>query len=200
MFWLTINNILNKGRQNQSFPEAFKEDGQTISDKIEIANKFNLYFTNIGINLAQKIKTPANQYFSDYLKTKYNNVLKFKEINTGEIEKTIDNLKAKSSYGWDNISTKLMKSIKTALINPLTIIINQSLKTRIFPDKLKIAQVIPLFKKDDDTVFSNDCPISLLPAISKVFEKAIFIQTYKYFQSRNLFYKNQYGFQRRSFH
>ncbi len=81
-------------------------------------------------------KTPANQHFSDYLKTKYN---KFKEVTTGEIEKIIDNLKTKSSYGWDNISTKLMKSIKTALINPLTIIINQSLKTGIFPDKLKIA-------------------------------------------------------------
>ncbi len=91
------------------------------------------------------------------------------------------------------MSTKLIKSIKTDLINPLTIIINQSLKTGIFPDKLKIAPVIPLFKKDDDTVFSNYRPISLLPAISKVFEKAIFIQTYKYFQSRNLFYKNQYG-------
>ncbi len=43
-------------------------------------------------------------------------------------------------------------------------------------------------------VFSNYRPISILPAISNVFEKAIFIQTYKYFQSNNLFYKNQYGF------
>ncbi len=137
--WLTINDILNKSRKKKSFPEAFKEDGQIISDKIEIANKFNLYFTNIGLNLAQKIKTPTNQNFCDYLKTKYNNVFKFEEVTTGEIENIIDNLKPKFSYGRDNMSTKLMKSIKAALINPLTIIINQSLKTGIFPDKLKIA-------------------------------------------------------------
>ncbi len=53
--WSTINDILNKCRKKKSFPEAFKEDGQIISDKIEITNKFNLYFTNIGLNLAQKI-------------------------------------------------------------------------------------------------------------------------------------------------
>ncbi len=90
--WSTINDILNKSRKKKSFPETFKEDGQSISDKIEIANKFNLYFTNIGLNL-------ANKNFSDYLKTKYNNVVKFKEVTTGEVEKVIDNLKPKSSYG-----------------------------------------------------------------------------------------------------
>ncbi len=58
--WSTINNILNKSRKKKSFPETFKEDGQTISGKIEIANNFNQYFTNIGLNLAQKIKTPTN--------------------------------------------------------------------------------------------------------------------------------------------
>ncbi len=40
--WSTINDILNKSRKKKFFPEAFKEDGQTISDKIEIANKFNI--------------------------------------------------------------------------------------------------------------------------------------------------------------
>ncbi len=54
--WSTINDILNKSMKKKSFSEAFKEDGQTISDKIEIVNKFNIYFINIGINLAQKIK------------------------------------------------------------------------------------------------------------------------------------------------
>ncbi len=52
--WSTINDILNKSRKKKSFTEAFKEDGQTISDKIEIANKFNLYFTNIVLNIAKK--------------------------------------------------------------------------------------------------------------------------------------------------
>ncbi len=68
------------------------------------------------------------------------------------------------------------------------------LKSGILPDKLKIDKVIPLYKKEDETSFSNYRPISLLPAISKIFEKVVFVQLYEYFQINNLFYKNQYGF------
>ncbi len=52
--------------------------------------------------------------------------------------------------------------------------------TGIFPDKLKIAKVLPLFKKDDENLFTNYRPISLLPTISKVFEKVIFKQLHQY--------------------
>ena len=76
----------------------------------------------------------------------------------------------------------------------MAIIINQSLDTGVFPTKLKIAKVIPIFKKDDDTKFSNYRPISILPTISKVFERVIFEQLYNYINSLNLFYHGQYGF------
>ena len=76
----------------------------------------------------------------------------------------------------------------------MAIIINQSLDTGVFPTKLKIAKVIPIFKNDDDTKFSNYRPISTLPTISKVFERVIFEQLYNYLNSLNLFYHGQYGF------
>ena len=68
------------------------------------------------------------------------------------------------------------------------------LNTGIFPDKLKIAKVSPIFKKDDETLFTNYRPISILPTLSKVFEKVIFKQLYQYFQDKKLFYSAQYGF------
>ncbi len=68
--WLTINDILNKSRKKKTFPEVFMEDGKSINEKIEIANKFNLYFTEIGANLAEKIVAPTNKSFRNYLKTK----------------------------------------------------------------------------------------------------------------------------------
>ena len=53
-------------------------------------------------------------------------------------------------------------------------IINQSLLTGIFPEKLKIAKVIPLYKKEDRLIMGNYRPISHLPAISKLFEKVVY--------------------------
>ncbi len=106
----------------------------------------------------------------------------------------IDKLAPKTSFGFDGISTKLVKTAQEALIKPLTIIINQMLNTGIFPDKLKIAKICPIYKKDDDTLFTNYRPISLLPAISKIFEKIIFRQLYDFFQNNKLFYNSQYGF------
>ena len=75
-------------------------------------------------------------------------------------------------------------------------IINQSLCTGIFPDKLKLAKVIPLFKKDNDKIFGNYRPISLLSSISKVFEKVAFDQLYDYFTTQGLLFNSQYGFRR----
>ena len=75
-------------------------------------------------------------------------------------------------------------------------IINQSLRTGIFPDKLKIAKVIPIYKNSDENVFGNYRPISLLPAISKVFERVAFEQLFQYFQENKLIYVSQYGFRK----
>ena len=84
----------------------------------------------------------------------------------------ITNLPNKNSCGFDGLSTRILKSIKGIIIKPLTLIINQILDTG-FPANLKIAKIIPIFKKDDRTVFNNYIPISLLPIMSKVVEKVI---------------------------
>ena len=73
-------------------------------------------------------------------------------------------------------------------------LINQMITTGVFPDRLKIAKVTPIFKKDDETLVTNYRPISILPSLSKIFEKVIFKQLYEYFQDKQLFYNSQYGF------
>ena len=80
------------------------------------------------------------------------------------------------------------------MIDPLVIIINQSLLTGIVPLRLKIAKVIPLFKKDDNTIVDNYRPISLLPWISKIFDRIAYKQLYSYFSDFKLFYFSQHGF------
>ena len=87
---------------------------------------------------------------------------------------TLNNLKPKPSCGHDEISTKLLKACRLEICKPLTLIINQMLTTGIFPDDLKVAKVIPLFKKGKREILDNYRPISLLPSLSKIFERCDF--------------------------
>ena len=73
--------------------------------------------------------------------------------------------------GHDQISNKLLKCIKNEIAKPLTFIINQTLRTGCYPDKLKIARVRPLYKKGDKQGIENYRPISLLPSVSNFFKQ-----------------------------
>ncbi len=61
-------------------------------------------------------------------------------------------MKPNTSCGFDRISMKLLRSIKHILAETLTVVINQMLNTGIFPDLIKIAKIMPIYNKDDETV------------------------------------------------
>ena len=98
--------------------------------------------------------------------------------------------------GHDNISNILIKRAKEVLIEPLTLLVNQMVKSGHFPSELKISRVKPLFKKGDPSEFSNYRPISLLPSFSKIFEYVIFYQLFDYICENNLLTIEQFGFRR----
>ena len=177
-------------------PSSFAHEGVEITGTKNIADKFNEYFTEIGPKLAKSINTSNKAQFNSYLTISCAASFNFAYTNPDNIEKIIRNLRPKSSAGSDNISTKLIKGIENIVSRPLSIITNQSLCTGIFPDKLKIAKVIPLYKKDDNKSFGNYRPISLLSSISKFFERVAFNQLYDYFTSNDLLYESQYGFRK----
>ena len=79
-----------------------------------------------------------------------------------------------SSPGWDEISSKILKTSIHFIIEPLTCILNMSLCQGIFPDELKIAKIVPIFKSENNMFIQNYRPISVLPVMSKVFEKIIY--------------------------
>ena len=91
------------------------------------------------------------------------------------------------------MSLKLLKYLLPGLSKPWTLIINQSLLIGIFPDRLKIAKAIPLYKKEDESILDNYGPISHLPAFSKIFEKIVHEQLTDYFTRHKLFFDGQYG-------
>ena len=179
--WQTISDIICKSNTKRITLDKIIVDSKVIKDKEEICNKFNEFFANIGPKLATQIKPASNKTFDTFLKKRVLVSFDFKLVSENEVLKHLSSLRTKNSAGVDGISVKLFKRLSSALINPLTVIINQSLVTGIFPDKLKIAKVLPLFKKEDQTVMDNYRPISLLTAISKLFEKVVFSQLYDFF-------------------
>ena len=98
------------------------------------------------------------------------------------------------SSGRDGISNTVIKASMPIISKPLSLIRNQMLNTGIFPDNLKIAKVVPLYKKRDDGLFTNYRPISLLSSDSMIFERVIFTQLIQYFDRYKLLYKSHMDF------
>ena len=192
--WNTINTILSRKTSKHKYPSTFNLGNDILTEKADIANQFNSFFTSIGPNFANNIESPPNKSFRDYLKRRPNTTFSFQSISPSDVVKTISKLASKTSTGHDNVSTCLLKRISLPLSVPLATIINQSFATGIFPDNLKLAKVIPIYKKEDPSLFDNYRPISLLPSISKVFERLAYNQVFYYLVSNNLIYCSQHGF------
>ena len=193
--WKTIDETLNRRKNKSKFSSEFIVNNRSIADQKEIADQFNIFFSNIGSTLSDSIEIADSTLdFTDYLNNPTEHHFNFNTITESETLSIINKLKNKNSSGKDEISNKLLKSIKDEIAKPLTIIINQSLKTGVFPDALKIAKVKPLYKKGDNFCLNNYRPISLLPTISKNFERVMFTQLYSYLNANNLLSEQQYGF------
>ena len=189
--WSLINETLNRNLKKQSTHEFLIND-EMISDPIIIANKFNQYFAHIGSTLADKI--PSAPHFNSYLSNPVDSVFSFYTVTEENISHIINKLKNKVSYGHDSISNIMIKRAHKPLIKPLTLLINQTLCTGIFPNDLKISRIRPLFKQGSSSLFSNYRPISLLSSLSKIYEYVVFEQLLLYMEDNGLFYNDQFGF------
>ena len=196
--WNTIHKIIRKTANNTSIHNDLNVREELDSNTLK-ANTFNTFFTEIGEKLANSITVTNKTSHNEYLKTtEIDTVFQFQQVDENDILNIINNLTPKTSSGIDNlhVSIKHIKVIKYELAKPLTLITNQVLCSGIFPDKLKIAKVIPIFKKGDDTDVNNYRPISLVHAISKIIEKVNYNQTYNYFDQNKILYAHQYGFRK----
>ena len=161
--WAAIKVIMNSNSNQTKFPKYFQINDMRVMDKNVIANQFNIFFL---ISVAQTIpNVDTHKTVNSYLINKTSSAFKFKLVTEEDIFKTISKLDSKNSTGYDQISSDLLKRINEYIHKPLTLIVNQSLSSGIFPNKLKIAKEIPIFKKDDAHLLNNDRPISLLPTI-----------------------------------
>ena len=193
--WETVNEIT--GKNNKEDPTVFYDNDREFKEPSDISNAFNTYFTNIGPKLASSMASNADANFTKFLPPYYDKSLFFTPTDEEEIFKIVRTLKSGRSTGYDGISMNLLKKVITYIIAPLTYIFNLSISTGKCPNSLKIAKVIPIYKKDDPSLLTNYRPISILPSISKILEKIIYKRLYIFLNVNNLLVPNQFGFRKK---
>lgn len=195
--WKLINSEVGV-KERETLSNITLIDGtQTVSEPKLIANIFNDHFVNIVKDLDSKSRFQFVNCNSEY---NYNDIqfikptFRLRPIDKREVEQIIDSFKSKTSSGPDEIPITVIKAVKTNISPVLSHLINSSFVSGIFPIKLKQAKIVPIHKKHDKKNVINYRPISVLPTISKIYEKAVYLQFKEFLETYNLLDKDQHGF------
>ena len=189
--WDNVNLIINKKRPSSNI-DSLKVHDKNLQQPASISNALNKYFCNVPTYLASKLPK-VDRHFSSYMKRE-KCTFYFTKVNEVEIFLLLESIDTKKSFGIDKVHPLLLSTAALEIFRPLTHIINLTLKQGIFPDSLKTAKVIPIFKQGSRSSCDNYRPISVLSALSKVFERCIFNQLLSFLTTERILVPNQYGF------
>lgn len=192
--WHIINSEVSNKNKNKHENIIIEENDCTVTNPKSISNMFNNYFINMVSNKKLSIaNNDSTKTFSEnhnYFRKMFN----LKVTNSKEVVNVIKSLKNTNSTGFDDIPISIIKEVKYHLSGILTHLINSSFISGIFPNQLKTSKIIPIHKRDNPKKLSNYRPISLLPVISKIYEKIVNNQLTKYLDENKLLINNQHGF------
>lgn len=189
--WNTIkSNITNNHHKNDI--ECIKFDDIIYNDPTKICDIFN----NFYINMTKNNHSSNNNNFN--ITTNNTNTIFLTPVTTNEIYNIIMTLNNTKCSGYDDINTKVIKLCAIKLSLPISHVINLSFEQGVFPDKLKLSVVKPLYKKGDPLDPNNYRPITCTTIISKIMEKAMLKRLNSFFEKHNILHDHQYGFRKGS--
>ena len=196
--WSGINEIIHTKPQKSPPPkcitQTINKEIKNVTDHKEIAQIFNDYYCQVAEKLLNERKYNGNKPFYTYLKDRVDSSFMMIAATPDEVNTIIQNMDTTKSTGPHSIPTKIIKMIGPAISVPISEICNKSFLCGTYPDILKISRVIPIFKKDSRLDVENYRPISLISNINKIIEKMMFSRLNKFLESKNVFYKLQFGF------
>ena len=167
----------------------------------KIADILNEFY----INKVHTIRQELPHSLTDPLQTLRQKLLgntatfSFSAVTPDEVEKIISSLKNSKAAGIDELDTYILKLIKKEVVPAVCHILNLSIQTNKFPNRWKIAKVVPLYKgKGSKLECKNYRPVAILPVLSKVLERAVFIQLVRYMDNNRFFHPSHHAY--RSYH
>ena len=197
LVWKKMKPLLpNNNTSGDSLNDIFLLDnGKVASNPCATLNES---FANPRIQ--ESVLNLSEDDFTDHpsivtIKSKHNPLnFSFTEINSETMIAYLSKIEAKKSTGHDGLSPKILKLSTPSLVDPLTTLFNYCIRTSTLPSSWKMSNVSPIYKKGDTSDKNNYRPVSVIPAISKLFEKVLFDQLYSSFLPT--FSPNKSGFLR----
>ena len=165
--WKGIGSIISLQKTSNDSPKIISLEDHTVIDLGTIANTFNNFFCSVAAGVQSEVPFSYKTFF-EYLPPPNRDSFFISPCTKEEIIEIISNFKPKKSAGPSSIPTKILRLLTDDISEHLSIIFNLSFATGIFPEKLKVAKVIPIHKKDSKLECSNYRPISLLSNIDKI--------------------------------
>ena len=190
--WKTINNIIGRNNKSSSIKSILTEDGSIVTDTNKIASEFNKFFQSIPAYTQNKLDPPLRDY-NHLVNFNQRSLFLFRETYN-EIISLIDGLDNNKTSA--NLPVKFLKLTKNEIAPILCKLVNKSIEEGFYPDILKIAKVLPIFKTGDSRQLNNYRPISLLPLINKIFEKILNVRTRSFLTDCQVLSENQFGFRK----
>ena len=197
--WNVLRKVMGKQNNKSDLPSAFKHNNYWITDKQQISNSINQYYSSVGQDTNRSVGNSKKEP-DFYLRKNSDRVTE--QLMTGRFnEQDILNacrlLRPKSSCDAYGLSQKIILQDMDILAPMFVHLINCSLSAGICPDMSKIARVIPVYKnKGENYLFTNYRPISMLPVFSKIIEKLVYNKIFDFLVRYEILFKSQYGFRR----
>ena len=194
--WQGIREIINIKNKASVTPTSLMTNNKQTTNPYEISNSFNTYYSNIADNILKERKYEGhpNLSFMNYMPRPQPESIAFHAVDGDDVYYIIKELNVNKATGPCSIPSKVLNLIKAEISRPLSWIANICFTTGVHPDKLKLAKVIPVYKKGSKLLTCNYRPISLLSNINKIFEKIVFSNLYSFLDKQNSIYDLQFGF------
>ena len=192
--WKGIRSIVNIKQSTAPQITQLNINGKLVNNPVGIAEKVNDFFVNIGPETENCIPKVVNSSPGTFLKNR--NQFNFVIAHISEEVVDIINSLSNKSTGIHSIPLNLLIIIMDIIIIPLCFIINMSLSTGTYPDKLKIVKVILIHNGGCTQDLNNFRPISLLSIFDTLIEKIIHSKLYMFFEANNILFNQQFGFRK----
>ena len=183
--WQKMKPLLPNSSLSKQKSVTLVEDGKVLTEPSEVVEVFNSYFASVAL---PEIHRGSVEDFSGHpsvLGIASRQVLEhpftFEPVSSSYVKEILDDLNPRKAVGADGISPRLLRLSAPVMAEDITRSINFLIANRSWPDKWKCGNLTPVFKKDKDTRKENYRPVSVLTALSKVFEKVVYDQLYNTF-------------------